>query len=175
MGGECDEWGGMAGCDMKGKKTETDFFLELEALALVLILELVLLDLDPLEGFDGELYVVWEALDVAGALSEEARDLAVDEAEHCVVGGAGVLCGLVVFRDVGDGGAGEACGDGSMCEGSVLGGGCGEVVLGDGHGGGHSWESSDCSEGVERERERERGSRVISTHLSRRSLGRLRR
>ena len=66
-------------CDLK-KAAKTDLLFQLEALAFVLILELVVFDLDALECLDVELDLDGEALEVSGALAHEGGELSVNHA-----------------------------------------------------------------------------------------------
>ena len=84
------------------------FLLELETLALILVLQLVLLDLDTLEPLDVELYFDRETLDVPGTLANKFSEPSVDHAEHLVLHSAEInVCSiaiilLVIFSDVWD-------------------------------------------------------------------------
>lgn len=82
--------------------------LEVETLALILVLQLVLLDLDTFEPLDVELHLDRKTLDVAGALANKFSEPSVNHAEHLVLHSAEInVCPiaiilLVIFSDVWD-------------------------------------------------------------------------
>ena len=117
----------------KKKRTisKSHLLFQLETLHLVLVLKRSLLDLDAFETLETALDFDGQGFDVAGALSKEAGEPTVDETGESTfkVGGIeAILFGFVAFLgDVWDGGTRETCGDWRMLEGSVLGGGRGEI------------------------------------------------
>ncbi len=102
-------------------------FFELETLALVLVLKVVLFYLDAFEGFDGLFCAIGKALDVARALAQQTCEPALHETEHCFVDGSAIFCRLGILSDIGYGWTGETSGDGGVSKRGVLGSGCGDI------------------------------------------------
>ena len=81
------------------------FLLELQALAFVLILKLILLDLNPFQGLDAFFDISGKTFNVPRALSDEIRETILDQSEYGGSGrdgGIAIIFLFIIFRDVGD-------------------------------------------------------------------------